>query len=937
MKQIEELDAWGFAGFELEPFTGFIDLNHDPVTRERVLSVGTREYFRKLKTALGALESRGMQLDLGDSSGWPPAGPHISVEDSIPDLVFTELIVSGGRTVKQALPAPEPGLMNYLNLLIELLWDKDMANFVGDKSELLAVVAARKTGGKRSGNPLNLSDTVILDETGVVDLSGNVVEGEIVWNAPEGEWVIIAAWRIPSAMPSGINAFDEHGYTLDHLDAQQVRRHLEFMFGEDTGLAEHFGKGVRGIFMDSPEFAINRMVSGDILDEFAARRGYSLVPYIPALAVEGAHHIMAHILDIRAAPSYRLTGYDERIRHDYELTISDLFLERYVGELTDWSHRRDMEVTAEIYGMEIDLLRALGAVDVPQTEQLFAGGNELFLKLASAAAALYGREIVAAETFVAANRDYAMAPRRLKALADKVFVNGVNQVHYHGVTYPWESETYAPYAGVPFFPFSMPGNPVTFSFNATPHNVFWPDLKPLNAYISRSQYLLRQGSPDIDVLVYYPFLGVPFSYKGEAFLQEPLFHGYLPDADPPFEHLSIGAPDWLLPDSVPDTRVPWLETMRALTSAMDRQGITWSWFNDHALLENHIRPGRLPRSGAAYRAVLVADVGAIPHETIERLTDLAADGIPLYFLGKTPVHDPGFHELETRDAAVRHAMETARNAANVRFVEDGPALVTDLSRVSDRTLAYLAPSDVRILSRRLGDGRSLHFLTNLTPSPAALEARPAAGRALWWFDALAGKASPVNMTGTGTFGITLEPFGSRFLMAGLKRPDSLTLTDDPCDIPAPASATLYLEEWSLRHPSGEPIMSLNHLPDWRDLDTMKHHEGPADYVAEVRFDDPEECATLDLGLVQGAAEVYVNGQFVERLAFHPFTVEIGPHLKPGASRLKIRLYPPQRNAFIGLAGKGDKRYTQFKNREDQLVAAGLLGPVALSQRSRYSP
>ena len=283
-------------------------------------------------------------------------------------------------------------------------------------------------------------------------------------------------------------------------------------------------------------------------------------------------------------------------------------------------------------------------------------------------------------------------------------------------------------------------------------------------------------------------------------------------------------------------------------------------------------------------------------------------------------------------------MERARNTANVRFVEDGPALLTDLSSVLDKTLTYLAPSDVRVLSRRLGDGRSLHFLTNLTPSPAALEARLAADdRASWWFDALAGKAGPVNMTGTGTIGITLEPFGSRFLMAGLERPDSLPLAGDPCDIPASAPATPHLEEWSLRHPSGEPIMSLNHLPDWRDLDTMKHHEGPADYVAEVRFDDPEECVKLDLGLVQGAAEVYVNGQFVERLAFHPFTVEIGPHLKPGANRLQIRLYPPQRNAFIGLAVKGDKRYTQFKNREDQLVAAGLLGPVALSQRSRYSP
>jgi hypothetical protein len=55
-------------------------------------------------------------------------------------------------------------------------------------------------------------------------------------------------------------------------------------------------------------------------------------------------------------------------------------------------------------------------------------------------------------------------------------------------------------------------------------------------------------------------------------------------------------------------------------------------------------------------------------------------------------------------------------------------------------------------------------------------------------------------------------------------------------------------------------------------------------------------------------------------------------LKQGTNQIEVRVTTGQLNSYIGKAKQGDSRYKQFKNKEDQLMSAGLLGPVVIREK-----
>ena len=56
------------------------------------------------------------------------------------------------------------------------------------------MLAARVTGGERSRNPFNMVDTLELDPASVIVLTDRVTNGVLHWDAPEGEWHIVASY-----------------------------------------------------------------------------------------------------------------------------------------------------------------------------------------------------------------------------------------------------------------------------------------------------------------------------------------------------------------------------------------------------------------------------------------------------------------------------------------------------------------------------------------------------------------------------------------------------------------------------------------------------------------------------------------------------------------------------------------------------------------------
>ena len=60
-------------------------------------------------------------------------------------------------------------------------------------------------------------------------------------------------------------------------------------------------------------------------------------------------------------------------------------------------------------------------------------------------------------------------------------------------------------------------------------------------------------------------------------------------------------------------------------------------------------------------------------------------------------------------------------------------------------------------------------------------------------------------------------------------------------------------------------------------------------------------------------------------------LDITSLLNPGENKIEVRVTTGQLNGLIGKAKSGDSHYKQFKNSEDQLMAAGLIGPVVIRE------
>lgn len=943
-KQLALLDETGFGGGEVQPFLSGSMTVKDPAAMERLYSFDKPSYHQTLKAAMAAAASRGMQLDLTHFSGWPAGGPEINLEDSPTEIVYGETEIKGGGRVDVALPRPRPGPGEYIFSMIEFA-GADFLNFPADHAKFLSAVAVRKVAGKHAWNVFNVNDTITLDPASAQVISTSVQNGRLVWNAPPGTWQVIVSYTMPSGeVPMGA-AQKPQGFVVDPLRKPQVLGHYEYAFGARTGLHDQYGKGFRGIFNDSLEFRLKRMGVADMLQEFRKRRGYDLEPYLPAVYVEGKDNVyFTEILGIKAAPDFKLTDLDERIRLDYQRTLSDLVIERFVETSARWAQSRGLVSRGQSYGMDIDILRALGANTIPETEQLWGGGANVALKMASSAAVLYGKPLVSAESFVWVNRDFSITARRIKAAADKEFLAGINHIVYHGTPYPWALGNASPFGEEGWSPFFGPQNPANFSSTVGPGNAsLWPDIKDLNTYIARSQNLLRQGRPMVDVLVYYPFLGFRGSNPENA-SPEALLNGGLPDADP--ATTLVVAPALLagkkslerimtVPPAKVEEREAWLDRIRPMLLELDRHGISWNWVNDHAIQSGKLGVGTLTASDGRYQMILIPDAPSMEATTLAQLKKLATSGVPVMFSGALPGRQPGFRDAAAGDRQVKDLVQQTLQGGAKALPFD-TALIEQIQAALRKPLNYAQPSTIQTYQRSLPSGGAIHFFANQSADGASLSLRLAqpAGTPIWWFDAAEGVAWPANTT-QGALVLSLAGFESRFLITGVPQPRSLATKVAASAAMATATRKWDLTGWDFTLDGRN--RKLDTLIDWRGVPELQHARGPGVYRKTFTLDRKAGAPygyVLNLGLVQGSALVRVNGKDVARASLPPFALDVTDRLQPGDNEIEVQVLAPLRNVFIGKALAGDPKYSNAKDMASQTVAVGLMGPVSLAEVRR---
>ncbi|HET9866893.1 MAG TPA: glycosyl hydrolase, partial [Nitrospira sp.] len=249
---------------------------------------------------------------------------------------------------------------------------------------------------------------------GTFEQLGNVEDGRIAvpGNAAGSEVVFFIGGK--SGMQVKRPSVGAEGYVLNHLDKPSVEGYLK-----NTGdrLFEAFkGSAVPySVFCDSLE-VYNQDWTDDFLAEFRKRRGYDIRPHLPAL-----------IADVGPQT--------EDVRYDWGRTITELFNERFMIPMQDWSKRNGTKFRIQGYGIPPASIYSNRWADISDGE----GAQWKVVRAArwaSSASHIFGRNVTSSETWTWLNSPvFRATPLDLKAEADIHFLQGINQLIGHGWGY----------------------------------------------------------------------------------------------------------------------------------------------------------------------------------------------------------------------------------------------------------------------------------------------------------------------------------------------------------------------------------------------------------------------------------------------------------------------------------------------------------------------
>jgi hypothetical protein len=372
----------------------------------------------------------GLRMDVTIGSGWSYGGPYVTPDLAAARLRSDRREIAPSVTVV-ARPAPFEG-------------DRLIAAFVG-------------IGSRQEVDPATFR---------ALDVSG---DGPIAVPKGEGPRVIVFYFASRTGQVVKRAAIGAEGYVLDHYSRPAIETHLREAGDRLLGAAAP--GGIHAIFCDSLE-VYEADWTADLPAEFQRRRGYDLLPLLPLL-------------------EYDVRERSPDVRRDFGRTLTELFEERFLVPMREWSRRKGVLFRIQNYGEPPASLASSRHADLIDGE----GWNFRTLtsaRWAASASHLFGRPVTTSETWTWLHSPaFRATPLDVKGEADQHFLSGVNQLIGHGWPYS------PPEAGNPGWPFYA-------AAVLSDKNPWWPVMPDLAAYLQRLSFLLRQGEPVAEIALYAP-------------------------------------------------------------------------------------------------------------------------------------------------------------------------------------------------------------------------------------------------------------------------------------------------------------------------------------------------------------------------------------------------------------------------------------------------
>ncbi len=307
-------------------------------------------------------------------------------------------------------------------------------------------------------------------------VTGAVLDGKSVKKLPRGTWRLIRMGHTSTGQTNA-TAGDGKGLEVDKFSPDAARK----LFAAWYGLfleRPHGADVIKYLHIDSWECGSQNW-GYRFAEEFRARRGYDLVPYLP---------VMAGVPMGSAEKS-------EQVLKDVRLTVNDLVNEKFFGTFTELAHERGLKVSHESIAptFPADGLQHYQYADHPMGEYWLNSPthdkpNDMLDAVSGAH--IYGKNIVQAEGFTEVRGVWNETPAMLKPMLDRNLALGMNKLFFHVTAHnPWTDRK----PGM-----TLDGIGLFFQRD----NTWYSEARGFVDYITQCQRALQQGRPVVDIAVF---------------------------------------------------------------------------------------------------------------------------------------------------------------------------------------------------------------------------------------------------------------------------------------------------------------------------------------------------------------------------------------------------------------------------------------------------
>ncbi|WP_348811213.1 glycosyl hydrolase [Flavobacterium maritimum] len=752
-----------------------------------------------------------------------------------------------------------------------------------DRFEEKAAFAAVNTIDVK-GTP-STTDVTALEN--VIDLSDKIdADGTLNWTPPAGNWKIVRFGFSLLGITNHPASPEATGLEVDKLDPVAIKAYFENYLDQyknaTVGLMGSQG-GLQYIVTDSWEAGAQNWTN-NLPAEFAKRRGYSLIPWMPVLT--------GHII--------KSSEESERFLWDYRKTLSEMVSEYHYDQLTTLLHERGMKRYSESHesnrALIADGMEVKRTADIPMgamwTPGMIGGDGKDYnvdIRESASVAHIYGQNLVAAESLTAIGNAWAFSPERLKPTADMELASGLNRFVIHTSVHQPSDEHFP---GLGLGPFGQ---------WFTRHETWAEQAKSWTDYLSRSSYLLQQGKFVADVIYYY----------GEDNNITSLFGKKQPNIPEGYNYDFVNADALLNVLSVKNGQIVTPSGMHYKVLALDAN-------SKQMTLKVAQKISELVKAGAIV-------VGPKPTGTPSLKDDKKA-------------FDTIVDELWGADNSVKTIgngkVYTGENIEKVLSTSQVEPDFEYTKPQADTKLVYV--------HRELPE-QELYWVNNRNDRAENLEATfRVSGKTVEIWHPETGKTEPASYSfanGRTKVSLHLEPNDAVFIVFK----ESTTATAHV--LPAVTETKLAAIEgnWNLsfQKDRGAPSdITIDKLTSWTESSDagVKYFSGTGTYSKTIEA--PKNWFIkgaqlwIDLGEVKNIAEVIVNGKSLGTVWKTPFRVDATAVLKPGKNTLVIKVTNLWVNRLIGdeQAGVAKKiTYTTmpFYKADAPLLPSGLLSTVSV--------